>query len=272
MDPVPDAGIETIKQLTSDLASNSPIVKTAVAFLLSQKIGKAVIPEDFDLVVHQLDQTDFRVETNLANKARLEDKEGHDLVAAALLGIAGLNQRIEFMSHFNAMCGLRQDDIPLLDEKLGLLAHAIAPDAPHEQWRRVLQLADLPDIPAVPEAGAVDIGRVLQIRDSNECRTFRDWLGSTEDMTDAAIAEHLAGVRARLQTLANSKVGKTVRFMATTALAFTNLGAGVVGTAIDTFAINKLLGKGGPAVFLEDYPSIFSRPIAPPEQNQQFDE
>lgn len=129
--PAPSRSRQTWKaflraQASAIVLTDSPIVKTAVAFLLSQKVNDAVRPQDFELVVHQLDETDFRVETDLAAKAYFEDKEGHDLVATALLGIGGLNQRIEFMNHFNAMCGLRKDDLPLLDQKLGVLAKALS--------------------------------------------------------------------------------------------------------------------------------------------------
>ncbi len=56
------------------------------------RLGVADIP--FSLAVHQESQDIFKVETDLHHRLNISELEGHKVVEAGLMGIAGLSQSI----------------------------------------------------------------------------------------------------------------------------------------------------------------------------------
>jgi len=103
--------------------------------------------------------------------------------------------------------------------------------------------------------------RLLEIRESDECREFREWLLTIEDASDAEIKERISGLRARFGNAIQSHSGKAVRLLTTTGIgAIPGVGpiAGFMAGVVDTFFLEKLLPKSGVVAFLSGlYPSVF---------------
>jgi hypothetical protein len=107
----------------------------------------------------------------------------------------------------------------------------------------------------------VNVDPLLKVRDSAECREFREWLPTLEDRTDAEIRDMVSSIRAKMASAASSSGGKLVRLAATTGIGLIPVVgpiAGVAAGAVDSFLIEKLLPKSGIVAFLSDtYPSLF---------------
>jgi hypothetical protein len=60
----------------------------------------------------------FRVSTNLAERTGLSREETHKIMERALLGVAGLEQRLQIMKSFDSLSGFRSNEIPLFEERV----------------------------------------------------------------------------------------------------------------------------------------------------------
>ncbi len=162
------------------------------------------------------------------------------------------------MAAYSALTGFLESEAPLF---FGKIAGILAPQNPkiaEEQFKRVVEVADVPDF---KPGQKVDVGRLMEIRESPECRDFRRWLSTVQDISDAEILNLTRGMKEKVASLADSFGGKAVRLAATSMMGFVP-GAGVLlgpaAGAVDSFLIDRLLPRSGIVAFLtEMYPSLF---------------
>lgn len=151
----------------------------------------------------------------------------------------------------------RQRGVTAFRKFAGLIA-PLNPQTVEKQFERVIELTDVPDF---KPGQKVNIELLLRVRDSAECREFREWLPTLEDRTDAEIRDAVSAIRAKMALLASSAGGKLVRLAATTGIGLIPIVgpiAGAAAGAIDSFLIEKLLPRSGIVAFLsETYPSLF---------------
>ena len=258
--PPPESGQQAMAQFERDLEMNVPNLKASIAVVSAREFGKQIDPHAFDLRVERIDAEDFKTETNLGEILRLDAGEVHKAVELGLLGVGGLNQRLEYMERYRAMTGFRADELPLFEDKLSFLARQLDPDAQAERFERVLELADLPDVDPDPNTRDVDLSRLLEILGSDEAREFRTWLRGLDSLDDAEVACEISRLRDLVRRAVHSRAGKIVRFTATTGIGLipgAQLAAIGMG-ALDSFVLEKLVPEAGPTAFLSRlYPTIF---------------
>jgi hypothetical protein len=131
------------------------------------------------------------------------------------------------------------------------------PSPKEEQFRRVIDLADVPDFQL---GQRVNVEKLLDVRESADCRELRAWLTTLEGISDAEIKRMVSGLRNRLGALASSTTGKLVRFVATNAVGiFPPLGIPL--GLVDAFFLERIFPRSGVYAFLTStYPSLFARP------------
>jgi hypothetical protein len=147
----------------------------------------------------------------------------------------------------------------MLEAKLALTASVYVDTSSERQFSRVIALKGLP----VPEYGSsvIDVSKLLKIRDSDECRAFKDLLSRSEAMSDNELRERLSGLGRRIRQAVNSRVGKAFKFVVSNGLGIVHPVAGVAFSAVDAFLIERLIPKDSVLSFLsESYPSLFKRP------------
>jgi hypothetical protein len=252
------AGTQTLAQLKLDLAAEVPTIRRSLTMVLRDQKGLEIEQEDIAVSVRRIDETDFAVQTNLDRLAGLNDQEQHPIVERALLGLAGLNQRIEEMLRYDAMNGFSAGELTLLEGKFTFLNSQLSPEGPERRFERVVAIAGLPDVNA---ESRVDVHKLLEVRASDECVAFRQWLQGIDELEDADVAERVASLQARLGSAIHGATGHTVRFLTLTGLGLIpGVNAAVVATAgaLDAFVIDRLFPKSGPASFVTHlYPSVF---------------
>ena len=245
-------------QARADVLTKQHLVKKSVEMAIRQLL-KADPPE-FSISVHTIDPEDIHIETDLTKKMGIDVPTAHRVIERGLLGVGGLSQRFAEMEAYSALSGFTEGDLPLVDEQLKFLLR-ISPETKEQQFRRVVQIAGFPEFaPAIYEK-RVKMERLLEIRESDECREFREWLLTIEDASDAEIKERISGLRARFGNAIQSHSGKAVRLLTTTGIgAIPGVGpiAGFMAGVVDTFFLEKLLPKSGVVAFLSGlYPSVF---------------
>lgn len=250
--PFPDSpGRLTMDQLPTDLTMRLDIVRAATDWALREYGNRNPEGVDYDIRLHQEEEDVFRAETDLGERFGLEVEEVDRVLERAVLAVGGLNERFEQMAAYNAVTGLRETELQLLDAKLAALPESVDPDRQEQRLTRVLELANLPD-PQTAE-GTVNVERLLEVRQDEQIREFRQWLRTLDDATDEEIRERVESVRDRIAAAVYGPGGKAVRFAATTAADFLPLGATLAGialSALDEFVLEKILPEPGPVTFL----------------------
>ena len=253
-----DKGTPTIQQSNLDIATNPMLLKRAIAVGAREHFQLEVAPDDFSFSAEFLDDTDFRTETNLGEVLGLDAEIVHKVVERGVLGITGLNQRIEFMERYDAVTGFKVNELDLFEEKLGFLARQLDPDASHERLQRVVELLDLPDADPDPDVKDIDLARVVEIVQTEEAKEFRHWLRSIDSLDDKEVQEQIKRIRELLAHAVHGNGGKAVRFATGTGLGFLFAPAAIGYSALDTFVTDKVLREDGPTAFLSRlYPSVF---------------
>lgn len=249
-----DFSVKVFDGFYSDLRNNALIVENSVRHEL-QKAG--IKSKALKIQICETESEDFRVESSLRSEHSLSDEDSHRIIERALLAIGDLNLRLVAMSTYNALTGVNDSDRFLLEGKLEVVAGLVDSADHQDRFKRVLRIAGLQTLGS--SAKEIDAERIIRVRDSDECRAFRDWLRSTGSRTDAELAEHLVGLNSRIRQWLNSGPGKAVRFIISNGLSLAAPPLGAVGiSAADTFIVDHIAKKDAIVSFLsESYPSLF---------------
>jgi hypothetical protein len=248
----PSYGSDLLKQVRKDLTSNFELAKTILCHRYP-----AVSPEKLMLNVHDLGGTQ-RFETNLRSTLGVTLEQEHDMLAEVVKGIGNLNQRVADMAEYSAISHFEENEAPLLFGKIHSLVTQLNPEPDEQAFLRVIGVTE---IPKMIENRRIDVEKLVKIRATDECREFRDWLSTTDNMDDAELRRLLRGFRAKAASFIASGSGKALRLGVNTGLGLipgygtlAALGEGVV----DTFLLDKLLPSSGVLTFLNHaMPSIF---------------
>ncbi len=259
--PSATVGYDMMRQLHEDLRSNHPILKKSISLALGQKIGRDVKPEEFAFSVHQIDEGDYRTETNIGALYGKSAEETHRIMESGLIAVGGLNQRIGEMKEFNALSGFQSADLPLFEEKVDFITRQFSPDAQVERVRRIFLLKGFDDLDELIARREIDLSKLLKIRETPECKEFRQWLSTIDSASDAELQDRIRSLREKLSWAVHSKSGKVARWLASAGIGSIPVLGPIAGVAIgflDTFLMDKLLPKPGPITFLNrQFPSIF---------------
>ena len=256
VDPVESVRKDTEDQLLSDLRCSVPHFVTALVLELRRDYGISVKPTDLTLDIHEFNERDFRVESNLHTLMTLDEFACHKVTERALLTVGGLNQRMAEMNGYSAMTDFWYRDLSLLDKKLRYLAH-IAPEERDRALATVLALPGLPDVAQAVSEGRFDIERFLEIRDSEDGREFRRRFRGRGPDDIALLTDRWEGLRSKLGAWIGTPRGKMVRFLVSTGAGLIPV-AGLAAGAVDSFWLEKWLPRSQPLAFLQhSYRSVF---------------
>lgn len=247
--------------MTEWFRASPSLVRAAFDLELGRRFGTEVanIPIKFSL--DEIGPGDFRLESDLSLNLNVSINEVHKIGMAAGFAVATLVQRLAEMKTFSALTGFSETDVVLAQAKFDFLARAIIPDMQERRFSRVMQLSGFPDFRLEWNERTVNIHKLLHVRDSDECRGFREWLRSTDTLSDKEIQDVIAGLRSKLGTMANDVPGKAFRFLASAAMGVYGVVPSLIAGFIDSFIIDRLFPKKGIISFVSrQYPSIFEYP------------
>jgi hypothetical protein len=251
-----------ITDFQHELETVDPVMRRTIATTVRNEIGLDVT-DGLQIAVEDLGmEGDYRVRTNLIDTFGLDEQEAHRLIERALLGVAGLRQRLHLMRFFDALTGFREEEVPIFEASLDFLAEQLDPGTQEHRFDRVVTVAGLPSLADLPEGHRVDAVRLLELRDTDECRELRGWLRDVDSETDEEINSRFDSIRERLAAVTHSQPGEVLRFVMTNAAGAVpgvGLAAGPLASLADRAIVEKLIGKPGPVSFLSrEYRSLFS--------------
>jgi hypothetical protein len=255
--PSPTFGAELLGQMDSDLRSTSPLLRAAINEQL-RKQSPTIDLQKVDITVEEPNERIFHIKTNISEVGGLSVDATHQLLQRSITGVANLNQRIAEMATYSALTGFREDEAPLLFGKLAGILAPQSPSAVEGQFARVIEIVGIPDF---KPSQRIDVQKLLEVRNTMECREFRNWLSTAADLSDAEVKRMVDGIRVRLGSFAGSSAGKAVRLVGTTLISMIPVAGLVLGPAagaVDSFLVEKALPHSGIVAFLSHmYPSLF---------------
>jgi len=179
---------------------NPALLGTAIAIGAREHFDLDIDPRSLAVRVHALDETDFRVETNLGQLVDLDEETAHKVIERGVLGVAGLQVRLDDMEQYQAVTGFQDGQLPLMEEKLGFLARQLDPDVQEERFERVVELLDLPDVDPDPEASDVDMSRLVKSSRAMRLGSFGNGSEESTRSTTRKFATKFAGFARRSRT------------------------------------------------------------------------
>ena len=227
---------------------------------------RLIVTPTFSLAAYQEGEDTFRVETDLHYRAGITENEAHKIIEVARLAVAGLTQRIGEMKLYSALSGYRDEELPLFRHKLDFLADAASSQNRERGFQRVMDIVGLPEFSS---DHAINVDKLLKVRDSAEAGEFREWLRAIGHADEKEIKERVEGLRVKVGLAIGGTTGKILRCLVTSGLGFVP-GQEVPAlalTVLDQFLLDKLLPRSGVAAFVHElYPSIFrdTTPAAEP--------
>jgi hypothetical protein len=239
----------------------SELLNSAVRIEL-RRMG--IIPVSHQLHIEQREDDEFGVDNDLSRRYLLPEVAGHRIIESAMMALGRLSERLASMKAYSALAGFSDSDNKLLDAKIGALASLVTPKSQEQAFSRVAALKGLP----VPEYGSttVDVKTLLKIRESDECRAFKQWLSGSEALSDKDLRERVSGLGRRIRQAVHSRVGKAMRFVVSNGLGIgvgsvsppAGVVAGLALGGVDSFLLERLMPKDAVISFLsESYPSLF---------------
>ena len=239
-----------------EILNNSKLVRASIDLVLRTRCGLENVPYSFSVSRGEADT--YCVSTDLGDRLKIEGSEAHRIVERGLIGVVALTQAFGEMKAYSAISGFREDEIPLFRCKLDFLAETASSEKKEDNFRRVIDISELPTLP--PENGRINVEQLLKIRESSEAREFRDWLSGVGDLTDKEIQDRVRSFRANLGLKTDGIVGKAMRFLITTGVGFIPHAVvpALALSFLDQFVLEKLLPKSGISAFVNElYPSLF---------------
>jgi hypothetical protein len=253
-----DFSAQVFEGFYGDLRHNQSVVKAAIANELRKQ---GIKPKRLQTLIEETDPEDFRVETNIVSEYGMSGERAHQIVLRALMALSGLDQRFAEMKTHSALCGITEADRPLLQGKFSMVASLVDSSNHERRFERVLSIAGMPN-PVIGDTN-IDVEKLLKVRESDECRAFRDWLASTDSLSDKELKERISGMTSKIRQALNSKLGKGIRFLISNGLSFAGpagVVAGPLASVIDAFILERLAPKDAILSFLiEGYPSLLKR-------------
>jgi hypothetical protein len=238
----------------SDIRGNSRVVENSIKREL-RRLG--INPKKLKVQITEVEPEDFRAESNLKSEYCLSVENAHRIVERGLLAVSDLNLRLVAMSSYGALTGVREEDKPLLEGKLEVIADLVDSADHQGRFNRVNKIAGLHTLAS--ESTEIDAEKIIKVRDSEECQSFRSWLRATDARSDAELEERLTGLNSKIRQAFNSQPGKIVHFVVSNGLSVLTGPLAALGvSAVDSFIIDQLVRKDAIVSFLsESYPSLF---------------
>lgn len=248
-------GLQAYTTAKDELERNSRSVTLAAEMALRQRVPSEIGFDFLKFRVHRMNESDFRVETNIRDIYGWPVEDVHALGLEALFGIGHVNAILETMRTFDGVSGVREGELPLLAERLDFLAERLSPNAEANRFTRTLNVLGLP---SADSHSTIDADKLLRARNSREFAQFREWLQTTDSMTDDGIRDAYHPIADKVKEATRGNTMKALRWVITGIAGAIAPPAGLGLGVLDTFVVDKVLPTPGPTAFLgSHYHSLF---------------
>lgn len=258
--PPKDAENYSLRNTKEELESSRNLVVRALQMALKKKLGIEVDQSDIEIEIQYSEQNNFKAVSNISKKFSLDDLTSHKIIETACLAIAKRNDWINRMRVFSALASFSEIDLPVFGDKLAFLATALAPKSDEDRFQRIIELTGLPQLDN-SRTNKLDAKKLLALRGSKEIVEFRQWLKTTDGLSETEILHQIRSLSKSIANVVHSQSGKSIRFLITNGIGLIpGIGqmTSLTLSILDQFLVDKFLPHSGVAAFVDDlYPSLF---------------
>jgi hypothetical protein len=231
------------------LMQNNAVITQITESKLREMYGKQLTPSAFDFNFRRSGEYGYAVESNFQQVFGLTEMEVHKLFEAVILATGGFYQRLAIMQAYESIAWFNETDAKVLDAELKVAAQLTKSNTAEASMVRVLELKELP---VLEEGSHINITALMNLRNSKECKEFREWLKSSTDKSDEAIKHELTSFKAAFANFLNTGTTRVARFVLNTALSAKMPVAGIAIDVGQQFIIDKILPANGPIAFINN--------------------
>lgn len=196
--------------------------------------------------------------TNLQSLLGIGEYEEHKILERTVLAIGGFYQRLGLMKGYDSIAWFSDNDSLLFEAEMQRIATDIRSNTQEARMSRVLELRGLPSL---TEDSILDVNRIMKMRDSSECRDFREWLKTNDAKSDADIHREITSFYTAFANSFGTAQSRVARFALSTVVANTNPPLGLVLGIMDQFVVDRVLKRNGPIWFLNNELPKLGRPF-----------
>jgi hypothetical protein len=242
----------TFQGLRRALLGDNEITKLAVSTAAHQFHGKSIPLTKLELEIESIKNSEYRTRSNVAELLSISEQESHKIVERGILNLSGLYQRLSYMHGFNSSAWFHEEDVPLLNRELSRLSTMVTTTKLEEPFIRIQNLLGLPDITPSKQ---IDIRLVMKLRESKECRDFRQWLESSEDLSNKEIGVLVNSFSEKISRAVDTIPGRAIRLAVSAGIgsALAGPAAGITLSAIEDFTFKYMVKKPGPISLINNH-------------------
>ena len=242
--------------------SNESYVKSSIANFCYNKYHINIVKEKVDTNIKKANYNGFDgyfITTNL-NELVGRNVE-REIMRGVLFGIYGVSKKLYEMKKYHAINAFNDNEIGFFEDKIKFLLLNHDAEKTKSVFNKVIEYAGFPDF----TNAVINVDRLMEIKGSEECKLFKQWLWSVESLSDKEIKEYSTDIFSKICNKLNCQTGKTIRWVITTGLGFVEPVSATILSGLDTFVLEKIFPQKGISAFInEKIPSIFN-----PEKHKQ---
>jgi len=258
---------EISKQNYKDFKIENTAIKYAISIELQNRFNINLKPEKITFNIKFIDDTDFSVSSNLKSLINMNDEQVHNILERSLLSICAINYNSALMREHNVRLGYRENEIDVLYYKiLSQYINDTAIRKNFDDFRKIVEIKNLPDLNTAFNNKQIDLIKVLEIRNCRECTEFRTWINNQKNLDLKDLRESLESVSQIIRDKLNTKTGKITKFAISQGSSLSlglidpvlGISSSIGVTVLDNYLSKNFLSKKPHFTFLNNkFPSIY---------------
>lgn len=241
------------------LSSNLPIVKQALLNSIDDSLLQKINSKEIEYSFKYLEEDILKVETNLSSLLKLNEYEEHKIIEKATLSIGGFYRRLLLMKEYGSIAWFSEEDAKLMDAEVNRVAFRHDSNIQERRLSRVIELTGLPRLSDISKLNTYTL---MKMRDSNECREFREWLKTSDAKSDKDIINETKRYSTAFANMFGTFRFRMARFAITSSIGsitttnpFLGVGIGIA----DQFILDNLIKRNGPVWFINnELPKLYN--------------
>lgn len=243
--------LKTTDDFRNDISSKQEFVVDLLVDYLARESKIPIHMIKWRIKVEEVHDQIFQIDTNLGNLLRINDDELHEFFKKPFFEITGTNLQLHRMRAVNAASGLTEAQANITAKRFDFLSRLHTESDTRAVLTKILEVASVPTL----EPGRIlNIDALIKLRESDEARSFRDWIQNSQTLEESDIQALITGWRKRLGEMLKRKDVKGLRWLTSTGIGVLfGTGAGIGVSALDHFLGKFLPGMGPIGFIVDDY-------------------
>ena len=225
-----------------------------VALLVDSLVRESNLPIhalNWKINVEEVDAGIFQINTNINKILRISDSELHEHLKKPFFEITGTNLQLHRMRAVDAAAGLSQMQAIITAKCIDFLSKLHTESDTRTIFTKITEVAN---VPCLEPGITINVDELIKLRNSDEARSFRDWIQNSQSLDKHEIQKLLSGWRKKLGEMLKLNNAKGIRWLTSTGAGeLISPATGVVVGGIDYFLGKFLPGMGPIGFIVGDY-------------------